>query len=75
MRALLIGILLVSWSQSFSAPVRDNFPWREWGEAAFQEAMSSEIGIQLIHALKPWSEAKIITWFFSEAFEESIAVE
>jgi len=39
-------------------------------EAAFQSAMASETGIQLVQALKPWAEAKIITWFFAESFAE-----
>jgi uncharacterized protein (TIGR02118 family) len=42
-------------------------------EEAFQESIQSEIGLQLIQALKPWADAKIITWFFSETFEEALA--
>lgn len=40
------------------------------GEEAFQQAMGSEIGLQLIQALAPWAEAKLISWFFAESFEE-----
>jgi uncharacterized protein (TIGR02118 family) len=39
-------------------------------ETALKEAIATPIGIQLIQALTPWAEAKIITWFFAEAFEE-----
>jgi len=42
-------------------------------EKAFQEAMNSEVGAQLVQALMPWTEAKIITWYFAESFEEEIA--
>ncbi len=39
-------------------------------EADFQRAVATETGIQLIQALKPWAEAKLISWFFAESFEE-----
>lgn len=39
-------------------------------EAAYQEAMHTEQGVQLIQALMPWAEKKLITWFYAEAFEE-----
>ena len=39
-------------------------------ELTFQQAIASETGIQLIQALMPWAEAKILTWFFSDSFEE-----
>jgi uncharacterized protein (TIGR02118 family) len=42
-------------------------------ENDFHVAMGSDIGIQLIHALKPWADAKILTWFFAESFEEDIS--
>ncbi len=41
-------------------------------ETVFQEAMLTESGVLLIEALKPWADAKIITWFFTESFEEDI---
>lgn len=41
-------------------------------EATFLESMQSEVGLQLIQALKPWADAKIITWFYSETFEEAL---
>ena len=39
-------------------------------EDSFQAAMRSPVGSQLVAALKPWSDAKIITWFFAESFAE-----
>lgn len=39
-------------------------------ETEFQLAMASETGLQLVQALKPWEEAKLISWFFAESFEE-----
>ena len=41
-------------------------------EKAFQQGMATPIGIQLIQALTPWVEAKIITWYFTESFEEEM---
>ena len=40
-------------------------------EESFQEAIKTPTGIQLIQALKPWAEKKIISWFYSESFEEA----
>ncbi|MFO7536715.1 MAG: EthD family reductase [Chloroflexota bacterium] len=39
-------------------------------EAAYRQAMVSEVGLQLMQALKPWDDARIITWFYAETFEE-----
>ena len=39
-------------------------------EATYRRAMVSEIGLQLMEALKPWDEARIVTWFYAESFEE-----
>jgi uncharacterized protein (TIGR02118 family) len=39
-------------------------------QAAYRKAMVSEVGIQLMEALKPWDEARIVTWFYAETFEE-----
>ncbi|HEX6383998.1 MAG TPA: EthD family reductase [Anaerolineae bacterium] len=39
-------------------------------EGGFQLAMLSDPGVQLVQALKPWADARIITWFFSDSFEE-----
>jgi uncharacterized protein (TIGR02118 family) len=39
-------------------------------EATYRQAMVSEVGLQLMQALKPWDDARIITWFYAEIFEE-----
>ncbi len=39
----------------------------------FEAAMATPIGVQLIAALTPWAEAKIITWFFADSFLEDMA--
>ena len=36
----------------------------------FQRAMATPQGVQLIQALRPWADAKILTWFFATSFEE-----
>jgi uncharacterized protein (TIGR02118 family) len=41
-------------------------------EAAYRQAMVSEVGLQLMQALKPWDDARIITWFYAEIFEEAV---
>ena len=33
-------------------------------------ALLSEPGIALIQAIKPWGDAKLLTWFFADSFEE-----
>ena len=38
--------------------------------ADFGSAILSEPGAQLVQALKAWADARIISWFFSESFEE-----
>jgi uncharacterized protein (TIGR02118 family) len=42
-------------------------------QEAYQEALISEPGAALIQALRPWWEAKIVTWFYAESFEETAA--
>lgn len=39
----------------------------------FEAAIATPIGVQLIEALKPWADAKIITWFFADSFTEDMA--
>jgi len=39
-------------------------------EEEFRSAILSEPGAQLVQALKAWTDARIISWFFSESFEE-----
>ncbi len=36
----------------------------------FEQALTSNSGLKLMEALKPWVEAKIITWFYADAYEE-----
>ena len=36
----------------------------------FFQALASETGNEMMAALKEWSDAKLITWFYCEAFEE-----
>lgn len=39
---------------------------------AYLDALKSEPGHQLMLALKPWGEARIITWFYAETFTEDV---
>ena len=39
-------------------------------QTGFELALMSEPGIKLMEALKPWADAKIITWFYTDTFEE-----
>lgn len=41
-------------------------------EDAFEGALASEPGAQLMQALMPWANARLITWFYAEAFEEAM---
>ena len=36
----------------------------------FDRALATPLGIEFIQALKPWAEARVVTWFYTEAFEE-----
>ena len=38
----------------------------EW----FERALATETGVRLMQALKLWADAKLITWFYSTAYEE-----
>ena len=38
----------------------------------FQHALASEPGIKLMQALKPWADARLITWFYADAYEEEV---
>lgn len=40
-------------------------------EEAYLESFATETGLALIQALTPWEKAKLITWFYGEAFEET----
>lgn len=37
----------------------------------FYEALGSDAGQELMRALKPWAEARLVTWFYCDSFEES----
>jgi uncharacterized protein (TIGR02118 family) len=41
----------------------------------FQTAFYSEPGKAIIEALRPWSEAGLITWFYADSFEEAAPAE
>lgn len=41
-------------------------------QEAFEQALASPVGLQLAQVLKPWADAKLITWFYAEAFEEEM---
>lgn len=36
----------------------------------FFQALASEAGNEMMAALKEWSDAKLITWFYCDSFEE-----
>ncbi len=38
----------------------------------FEHALASEVGQELMLALKPWADAKLITWFYTDAFENNL---
>ncbi len=42
------------------------------GRKVFEHAMASEYGLQLMAALKPWADAKLISWFYAEVHENNI---
>ena len=41
-------------------------------EQSFQLSLVSEPGIKLMQALKPWADARLIAWYYAEAFEEIV---
>lgn len=41
-------------------------------EDDFHQALASEPGVQLMRALLPWANARLITWFYTDAFEEEV---
>jgi uncharacterized protein (TIGR02118 family) len=40
-------------------------------EKAYIESFATETGAALVQALTPWEEARLISWFYGEAFEET----
>lgn len=41
-------------------------------EESFYRSLASEPGVKLMQALKPWSDARLIVWYYAEAFEEVV---
>jgi uncharacterized protein (TIGR02118 family) len=41
-------------------------------EESFQQALESKPGEELMKALMPWAEARLITWFYADTFEEEV---
>ena len=41
-------------------------------EQSFYRSLTTDSGIKLMKALKPWAEARLITWYYAEAFEEIV---
>ena len=41
-------------------------------EEMWRASLISEPGVGMVKALKPWSEQKILTWFYSESYEEEL---
>lgn len=39
-------------------------------EAAMREGLVSRPGIELMNALRPWSENRLIAWFYADSFTE-----
>jgi uncharacterized protein (TIGR02118 family) len=42
-------------------------------EPDFQQALNSEVGMKFMRALTPWAEARLITWFYADTYEEATA--
>ena len=40
-------------------------------QESFERAIASEAGLLLLKALKPWDEAKIITWFYGTSYQDT----
>ncbi len=39
-------------------------------EVAMQEGLLSQQGLAMMDALRPWSENKLLAWFYADSFEE-----
>lgn len=39
-------------------------------EESFYLSMASEPGVELMKALLPWAEAKLIVWYYADAYEK-----
>jgi uncharacterized protein (TIGR02118 family) len=40
-------------------------------EAAMRVAQLSETGMELMEALRPWADERLIAWFYADSFSES----
>lgn len=40
-------------------------------EAAMREGLVSQPGLAMMNALRPWSENKLIAWFYADSFGET----
>ncbi len=40
-------------------------------QKTFAQALTSPPGQQLMLALKPWADHKVITWFYADSYEEA----
>ncbi len=38
-------------------------------KTAFEDAMKSKPGVQLMINLTPWAQKRLVTWFYAESFE------
>lgn len=41
-------------------------------EQSFQLSLTSEPGIKLMAALKPWADAGLLAWYYADSFEEVV---
>ena len=41
-------------------------------EQVLQAAFTTAPGVQLIRALQPWADARVITWFYADVYEEGL---
>lgn len=41
-------------------------------EQSFYQSIASESGVKLMQALKSWADARLITWYYAESFEEIV---
>jgi len=41
-------------------------------ERSFQLSITSAVGMKLMAALKPWSDAKLLTWYYADSFDEVV---
>ena len=41
-------------------------------EQSFYLSLATDSGIKLMKALKPWADARLIAWYYAEAFEEIV---